>query len=121
MRVKISFEAELAGIGAKNFTVTPREKPYRDMGTQMTGPATMENECLRVAVNDGGTIDVTSKTDGREFEGLCVFEDTGEIGDGWYHIRPVDNQTFLSTGFARAISVRSRTGRSSRRCASRRR
>jgi alpha-mannosidase len=104
-KVRLSFEAAFDGVAAKNFTVTPRKKAYRDMGTQLTGAATMENEFLKVSVNADGTITVTNKADGRAFEGLAVFEDTGELGDGWYHVKPVDNETFLSTGFPSGISV----------------
>jgi hypothetical protein len=106
MKVRASFEASFEGMGARNFRVVPRQKAYRDMGTQMTGPATMENERLRVTANADGTIDIVGKADGREWKGLCAFEDTGEIGDGWYHIRPIDNQTFLSTGFPTGVSVK---------------
>ncbi|MHC4713169.1 MAG: alpha-mannosidase [Planctomycetota bacterium] len=105
VRVMLSFEAEFDGIGARDFTVIPRERPYRDLGTQITGPQAMENEHLRVEVRPDGTIDVTNKADGRRFEGLCLFEDTGEIGDGWYHVEPVDNQTFMSSGFPTGVSI----------------
>lgn len=105
LRVKMSFEAEFEGIGAYSFTIAPRVKAYRDMGTQRAGTFTVENEFLVVAANDNGTLTLTNKADGRVYEGLCVFEDTGEIGDGWYHIPPVDNQTFLSTGFPSAITI----------------
>ena len=104
-KVKLSFEAGFDGIGARNFTVTPREKPYRDLGTQLTAANVMENEHLRVEVRADGAIDVTCKADRRRFEGLCLFDDTGEIGDGWFHVKPVDNQTFLSSGFPSGVSV----------------
>jgi len=105
LRVSMSFEAEFEGIGAYGFTVAPREKRWRDMGTQLTGATRMENKHLAVEVNDDGTISVADKRGGRRFERLCVFGDTGEIGDGWYHVKPVDNQTFLSTGFPGGISI----------------
>ncbi len=106
VKVRASFEAAFDGICAKNFRVVPRASAYRDLGTQLTGPRTMENEHLRVSANADGTIDLASKADGREWKELCVFEDTGEMGDGWYHIRPINNQTFLSTGFPTGVSVK---------------
>lgn len=104
-KVKLSFEAAFDGVGARSFTVRPAEKAYRDLGTQLAAANVMENEHLSVEVRADGAIDVTAKADGRCFEGLCVFEDTGEIGDGWFHVQPVDNQTFLSSGFPSGVSV----------------
>lgn len=105
MKVRVFFEASFDGISAKSFAITPSETRHRDMGTQMTGSLAAENEHIAVEVNADGTLDLTDKASGRRFEGLCVFEDTGDMGDGWYHVKPVHNETYLSTGFPTSISV----------------
>jgi len=105
LRVRMHFEAKFQGLSARNFTVVPREKSYRDMGTQRTGILTVENEHLAVTANADGTVNVMNKADGRVFGNLCAFEDTGEMGDGWYHVKPVHNETFLSTGFSSGMSL----------------
>jgi alpha-mannosidase len=103
-KLRVFFEAEFAGIAAKNFTVLPREKAYRDLGAQRTGTFTAENEFLVLTANADGTITLTDKRGGRTFENLCVFEDTGDLGDGWFHVKPVHNETFLSTGFPTGVA-----------------
>ena len=104
-RVRAAAELTLDGIGQKSLRVVPRGKPYRAMGTQLTGPARAENEHLAVTVQDSGAVTLCDKRTGATYSDLCIFEDTADIGDGWYHVRPIANQTFLSTGFPAGVSV----------------
>ena len=104
-QVRAAVELTLDGIGQKSLRVLPRQKPYRSMGTQLTSPGRAENEHITVTVQDSGAITLHDKDTGATYCDLCIFEDTADIGDGWYHVRPVANQTFLSTGFPAGVSV----------------
>jgi len=103
--IRASAETTLDGIGIKSFRIVPRKKAYRSMASQLIGPAEAENEHLVLAVQDSGAITIRDKQTDAIYTDLCIFEDTADVGDGWYHVRPVDNQTFLSTGFPTGISV----------------
>lgn len=41
---------------------------------------TMENEYLRVKINEDSTLNITDKNSGKEYKGLHYFEDVGEFG-----------------------------------------
>jgi mannosylglycerate hydrolase len=47
----------------------------------------LENDFLRVAIAENGSLRLTDKTSGRVFDGLHVFEDVGEAGHPWMHRR----------------------------------
>ena len=56
----------------------------------------MENEYLRVSFNANGTYNVLDKANGKSYEGLGYFKDTGEIGNPWEHIVPENDETFTT-------------------------
>jgi len=62
-----------------------------------TSERSMENEHLAIVIEPNGTITLTDKHAGESYPGLLVFEDTGDIGDGWYHGPPVNDQAFVSS------------------------
>lgn len=57
----------------------------------------MENEFLKVEVNCNGTFNLTDKVNGRVYNELHCFEDTGEVGDYWINLPPNNNRTYVST------------------------
>jgi alpha-mannosidase len=104
-RIRFRFETEFTGVGNRSFTIEPSPGPVRDLETMLTAPLTAENEFLRVTVNGDGTVDLTDLASGRTYAKLLLFEDTAEMGDGWFHVPPVDNATFYSSGGPAEIAV----------------
>jgi alpha-mannosidase/mannosylglycerate hydrolase len=104
-RVRLSLRLRHDGIAARQLRMVPRERWYRLPGTQLTAPDRAENAHLTLKVLPNGALELHDKQTGRTFTDLCVFEDAGDAGDGWYHLKPVNDQRFLSTGFATGISV----------------
>ena len=64
--------------------------------TMLKREQVMENEYLRVSFNANGTYNVLDKENGKLYEGLGFFKDTGEIGDPWNHIVPENDETFTT-------------------------
>jgi alpha-mannosidase len=60
------------------------------------GPRALENEFLRVEVNENGTLRLTDKRSGRVMDGLGLFEDTAEFGDPWNRVVPEGDTPILS-------------------------
>lgn len=58
----------------------------------------MENEHLAFEVNGNGTIKITDKANGRVYDGMHLFEDTGEVGDYWINLAPNNNRVYTSNG-----------------------
>ncbi len=64
----------------------------------------LENEFLRVEVT-GSTITLHDKLTGESYPGLMEFEDAADIGDGWYHHAPVNDQKFSSKASAADVAL----------------
>jgi 2-O-(6-phospho-alpha-D-mannosyl)-D-glycerate hydrolase len=65
---------------------------------------TAENDLVRIALNDDGTVDVTDKTTGRVFAGAGLIEDTGDVGDEYNYCPPAEDARVTSLE-ARRIAV----------------
>ncbi|MBC7960859.1 MAG: alpha-mannosidase [Vallitaleaceae bacterium] len=59
---------------------------------------TLENEFLKVEVQNNGTLMMLDKSTGMAYKDLNYFEDTGDCGDYWMYYPPYNNQTFTSQG-----------------------
>ena len=68
---------------------------------------TAQNEYLRVSVREDGSLDVTVLATGREYRGLNVYADEGEIGEGYTHVQTDDRLCTDTRGGAAKISVSS--------------
>lgn len=70
-----------------------------------TSERTMENEHLAVNIASDGTLTLTDKRTARAYSRLLTFEDSADIGDGWYHGVAVNDQRFSSAGVACDVAL----------------
>ena len=88
---------EIPGMGYKTFKLRPLYNVRATTPvTLLKGNRKMENEYLKVFINENGTFDVLEKETGKEYKGLGYFKDTGEIGDPWQHFGPDCNEMFTT-------------------------
>ena len=70
----------------------------------VTAPGIMENEHLRVSINQNGTFDLYDKATGKAYPSQLLFEDSGDADNCYIHQTPFnDRRTFLSTGNAASV------------------
>lgn len=62
-----------------------------------TSECSMENEFLAVRIEPNGSLTVTDKRSKQTYARLLTFEDVADIGDGWYHGLPVNDQQVASS------------------------
>lgn len=58
----------------------------------------LENENLKVTVQNNGTINILDKNNNKAYNNLNYFEDTGDCGDYWIYYPPYNNKTYTSEG-----------------------
>jgi len=103
--VQIQFLAEsIPALGYKTFVVhngehVPLKKAIAKSATEM------ENEFLNVIFKANGTISILNKITGRTFEGLHIFEDSGEAGEPWTRHAPAKDRIITSIGSPVQISI----------------
>ena len=93
---RLHFEAaNVPALGYKTFLLK-----VGDQAAGQGAPAaefTLENEFLRASVNANGTVDLVNKETGESFPGLNYFEDDGEVGHSWSHVKPIDDLEIRSS------------------------
>ena len=98
-RVKIAINVkDIPGFGYRTLkleAITSRVRATTPI-TMLKRPQVMENEYLRVSFNANGTYNVLDKENGKSYEGLGFFKDTGEIGNPWEHFTPENDETFTT-------------------------
>lgn len=62
-----------------------------------TSERSMANARLSIMIETNGTLTVTDKRSGQTYSRLLAFEDSADIGDGWYHGLAVNDQHFVSS------------------------
>jgi len=78
--------------------------PVRYPGSMQIDEQTWDNGRIQLQVCSNGTIQVTDDQTGRTYVGLLLLEDEADMGDGWSHIAPVNNEVVRSSGAQATIS-----------------
>lgn len=98
-RVQASFRARIPAYGYTTYFVKTGANPIR-WKSGLSEPNMLENEYLKVKVNSNGTFDLVRKNANDEagdcFEGLGLFVDSGDNGDGYTFSPPPFNRVYNS-------------------------
>lgn len=96
--------AKLPPMSFTSFEIRPFDRPYRLQERFSVFPVACDNGKIAFSINADGTLRVEDKDTGAVYDKLHSFEDCGEIGDGWFHIRPVSDERVSSFGCPVKIS-----------------
>ena len=107
--IGVSLRLHLPALGYTTLTVRGDQNGGATRHPQNTGLATsersMENEILSVAIESNGSLTLFDKRTGESYQRLLTFEDSADIGDGWYHGQSVNDQVFVSTASPAAVAL----------------
>ncbi len=65
----------------------------------------LENECLKVQVNPDGSVNMLDKRTGQTYRNMLTFEDTADIGDGWYYGIAANDEQYSSLAGRAQVSI----------------
>ncbi|WP_432799184.1 alpha-mannosidase [Poriferisphaera sp. WC338] len=65
----------------------------------------MSNAFLDVTVNRNGSLTLHDKQTDNTYNDLLTFEDSADMGDGWYHGNPVNDQVFTSAAASSDVAI----------------
>ena len=91
-------DAELPAAGYTGLTIEPTDDGVRNFGSLTTGPLSASNGTIAFTLNTDGTASVEHCASGRRFDGLFLYEDCGDAGDGWTRGQLVNDIVFRSPG-----------------------
>ncbi|MGM7723574.1 alpha-mannosidase [Metabacillus sp. Hm71] len=104
-RVRLTFEAEkVPALGFKTYAWISSAR-QTDHCSLIINENEMENKYVHVKINENGSLTVTNKANGRTFEGLCVYEDTGDIGNEYMYKQPNSEQALTTKDVMAKINI----------------
>lgn len=97
-RHTVSLRVEVPATGTAEYRIMPFDRASRYLTGLSPHPREAENENIRLRINDNGMLSIYDKRSQRTYDRLCSYLDDGEIGDGWYHVNPVEDRLVSSHG-----------------------
>jgi alpha-mannosidase len=107
--VHVALRLSIPAMGYTTLSVRAGEEGHPTRHPAVPGIASaeqaLENEFLRAAVEPNGTLTITDKRSGQVYSRALTFEDSADIGDGWYNGPAVNDQAFASTACRADVAV----------------
>lgn len=115
-KIRVSFEAaNLPALGYRTYAWAAGEASATGTASAATAPAlasladaaanTLENDYLRIAIQPNGTLSVTDKLTGQQYEGLGAYENVGDIGNEYIFKQPNGDVALTTEGLQADISL----------------
>ncbi len=110
-RVKLTFEAaEVPALGLKAYAYVRQvgalqQAAVQAAGSLQAGRSFMENEHIRVDIDQDGSLTVTEKQSGLVYKDLCVYENTGDIGNEYMYKQPNGEQARTTKGLPAVVEL----------------
>ncbi|MFG1733013.1 alpha-mannosidase [Paenibacillus sp. 843] len=107
---------DIPGIGYRTFALVRKdvkgEKACRaPVSSQLAaGDQVMENQFLRIVIAKDGSFSLSDKINDRMYEGLGIYEDTGDIGNEYMYRQPDDEVPLTTQGLPANIKLMQHTG-----------
>jgi len=90
------FEVEVPACGYRIYS--REELNGRKVGIAAAGDMALENEFVKVAINDNGTLKLTDRESGSVYDNLNFFEDTEDAGDEYNYSHAKTSATITTLG-----------------------
>jgi len=108
-KVRLTFEVEnVPALGYKTFawiTSALNQTETKETRSLIINERELENDYLRVVIEQNGSLTVTEKTTGRTYPGLLVYEDTGDIGNEYIYKQPNGEKSITTKDVPATVSV----------------
>jgi alpha-mannosidase/mannosylglycerate hydrolase len=106
--VKVCLPLSLPALGYTTLSVRAGDpgRPVRYGGAGLArDERSMANDRLAVRIESNGSLEITDRNSGQSYAGLLAFEDSADIGDGWYHGPAVNDEVFVSTACRSQVAI----------------
>ena len=103
-KVLVTFEAEVPAMGYATYYLEQAEPDQnQETSADFANERVLENENLKVTVNEDGSYQILNKETGRTYENLGLYEDTGDMGNEYIYIQDSGKQTITTKGMKAEI------------------
>ena len=85
-KVRVTFEAEVPALGYRTYYLETAEQ-LQNVDVVSGDANVLENDAMKVVVNEDGSYSLLDKKTGRTYENLGCYEDTGDMGNEYIYIQ----------------------------------
>lgn len=90
-KVRVTFEAEVPALGYRTYYLETAEQ-LQNVDAVSGDANVLENDAMKVVVNEDGSYSLLDKKTGRTYENLGCYEDTGDMGNEYIYIQDTGKQ-----------------------------
>lgn len=66
----------------------------------------LENENLKIEINEDGSVNLLDKNTNKEFKNLCIYENSGDIGNEYIYMKPVGEIPLTTKNLKANINIK---------------
>lgn len=96
---------QMSGFSWESFALVKGHVEHDEKTMIIDNGLGLENEFVKVQIEDDGSIAITDKRTNRTLSNLLIFEDTGDIGNEYIYKQPSDDRAILSTQFPFEVTI----------------
>jgi len=108
-RVCVALKLAIPALGYQTLTIRDEKGGLPTRHPVKPGLATSErsmaNEYLSVTIESNGTITLYDRKSNQTYSRLLTFEDSADIGDGWFHGPAVNDQIWVSSACSADVAL----------------
>ncbi|MGE7826298.1 alpha-mannosidase [Paenibacillus sp. NPDC093718] len=105
-RVRLTFEASaIPAMGLTTYAWVKSEVKPAEVESLISNANVMENELIKVEIQEDGSFSLTDKKNGQVYRDLGVYENTGDIGNEYMYKQPDGEAALTTKGQTAQISV----------------
>ena len=102
-KVRVTFEAEVPALGYRTYYLETAEQ-LQNVDVVSGDANVLENDAMKVVVNEDGSYSLLDKKTGRTYENLGCYEDTGDMGNEYIYIQDTGKQVISTKGRKAEVS-----------------
>lgn len=102
-KILVTFEAEVPAMGYRTYYLETAGQA-QDVDVISGDANVLENDAMKVVVNEDGSYHLLDKKTGRTYENLGFYEDTGDMGNEYIYIQDSRKQVISTKGMKAEIS-----------------
>lgn len=102
-KVRVTFEAEVPALGYRTYYLETAER-LQNVDVVSGDANVLENDVMKVVVNEDGSYSLLDKKTGRTYENLGCYEDTGDMGNEYIYIQDTGKQVISTKGRKAEVS-----------------
>ena len=102
-KVRVTFEAEVPALGYRTYYLETAEQ-LQNVDVVSGDANVLENDVMKVVVNEDGSYSLLDKKTGRTYENLGCYEDTGDMGNEYIYIQDTGKQVISTKGRKAEVS-----------------